>query len=581
MTHEQDTSSSTQPAAPMGEPRQGADLFFQAALRYGYRYVFGNPGTTEAVFMDALVRYPDLRFVLCLHENVATGAAAGLARLTGWPALVNLHLAPGLANGLSNMHNARKAGVPMVVTVGEHHTRHLLEDSPLAGDIEGLARTVCKWTWTAKDAGELAEVLHRATTIAMMPPQGPVCLILPTNLLTAPPRTPDGRIPEIPALHLPQLGPASATDIARAVDALLAAYRPLLIIGNIGPDAKASVSALAELTGARVVYDTFPRRSDGPLLPNSVRLPYFPDQRRTLFSQADLLFLIGVMGFTTHFLYEYDLAPVVASHTTVLHLDDDLEALGKNERNSLLLYGDIPTSLQRLVAVLRERLNKPEQMPEAKTPGVSTAPHVGTNTPSGAILLSPKLLMQALRQILPADTILVDESVTARAALQSELLDAGPAIGTYITNRGGALGAALPLAIGVQLGARDRLVVAIVGDGAAMYTIQALWTAARYQLPMLAVICNNASYDIIKLEMLRLQGTVASSDRATLESITGLGGPRLDFASLAQGMGVKSWTIREVTDLLPNLKAALETCAAGAPALVDVHLTALPVPSRK
>ena len=114
-----------------------------------------------------------------------------------------------------------------------------------------------------------------------------------------------------------------------------------------------------------------------------------------------------------------------------------------------------------------------------------------------------------------------------------------------------------------------------------MYTIQALWTAARYQLPILAVICNNASYDIIKLEMLRLQGTVANSDRATLESITGLGGPRLDFASLAQGMGVKSWTIREAADLLPNLKAALETCAAGAPALVDVHLTALPVPSRK
>ncbi len=581
MTHKQDTSSSVQLDASMSEPRQGADLFFQAALRYGYRYVFGNPGTTEAVFMDALVRYPDLRFVLCLHENVATGAAAGLARLTGWPALVNLHLAPGLANGLANMHNARKAGVPMVVTVGEHHTHHLLEDSPLAGDIEGLARTTCKWTWTVKDAGELAAVLHRATTIAMTPPQGPVCLILPTNRLTAPPRTPTGAIPEIPALHLPQLGPASDTDIVHAADALLAAHRPLLVIGNIGPDAQASVSALAELTGAQLVYDTFPRRQDGPPLPKSVRLPYFPDQRRAFLSQADVLFLIGVMGFTTHFLYEYDPAPVVAPHTTVLHLDDDLEALGKNERNSLPLYGDIPTSLQRLVAELRERLNRPEQMPEAKTSGVSTPSHVGTNTPSRATLLSPKLLMQALHQVLPADTILVDESVTARAALQSELLDAGPPIGTYITNRGGALGAGLPLAVGAQLGALHRQVVAIVGDGSAMYTIQALWTAAHYQLPILAVICNNASYDIIKLELLRLQGTLAKSDSATLESITGLREPRLDFASLAQGMGVKSWTISEATDLLPNLRAALETCAAGAPALVDVYLTALPVPSRK
>jgi thiamine pyrophosphate-dependent acetolactate synthase large subunit-like protein len=151
----------------------------------------------------------------------------------------------------------------------------------------------------------------------------------------------------------------------------------------------------------------------------------------------------------------------------------------------------------------------------------------------------------------------------------------------YIANRGGALGSGLPLAVGAQLGAPDQPVVAIVGDGSAMYTIQALWTAAHYQLPILAVICNNASYNIIKLEMLRLQGTLASRGKATLESVTGLGGPRLDFASLAEGMGVKGWTIRETADLLPNLKAALETCRAGVPALVDVHLTALPVPSKK
>jgi benzoylformate decarboxylase len=531
--------------------------------------------------MDALVRYPDLRFVLCLHENVATGAAGGLARLTGWPALVNLHLSLGLANGLANIHNARKSAVPMVVTVGEHHTQHMLEDSALGGDIEGLAQTVCKWAWTVKDAGELAAVLHRATLIAMTPPQGPVCLILPTNVLIAPPRTPSGALPEIPALHLPQLGPAPYLDIVQAVEELLAAHHPLLLIGDIGPEAQVSVEALAELIGARVVYNLFPRRLDAPLLPNSTWLPYFPDQRRAFLSQADLLFLIGVRGFTTHFLYEYDPAPVVAPHTHVLHLDDDLEALGKNERSSRPLYGDIVASLQLLVTTLRERLNKPEQEPQSKTSVTSIASHASTATLSGSGLLSPKMLMQALRQVLPADTILVDEAVTARAALQSELLEVRSPLGMYIANRGGALGSGLPLAVGAQLGAPDQPVVAIVGDGSAMYTIQALWTAAHYQLPILAVICNNASYNIIKLEMLRLQGTLASCGKATLESVTGLGEPRLDFASLAEGMGVKGWTIRETADLLPNLKAALETCRAGVPALVDVHLTALPVPSKK
>jgi benzoylformate decarboxylase len=310
-------------------------------------------------------------------------------------------------------------------------------------------------------------------------------------------------------------------------------------------------------------------------------LPYFPDQRRAFLSQADLLFLVGVRGFTTHFLYEYDPAPVVAPHTQVLHLDDDLEALGKNERRSQPLYGDIPTSLQLLVTALRERLNKPEQVHESGAPVASIASPASTDALSGTRPLSPKMLMQALRQVLPADTILVDESVTARIALQSELLDVHSPVSTYLASRGGALGAALPTAIGAQLGAPHRLVVAVVGDGSAMYAIQALWTAAHYRLPILTVICNNASYDVIKLEMLRLQATLASSDRATLESVIGLGEPRLDFASLAKGMGVKGWTIHETAELLPNLNAALETCRAGAPALVDVHLTALPVPSQK
>ncbi len=559
---------------PANAPEQGADLFFQAALQYGYRYVFGNPGTTEAIFMDALVRYPDLQFILCLFENVATGAADGVARMTGWPALVNLHLSPGLANGLSNLHNARRARVPMVVTVGEHDTRHLLEDSSIAGDIEGLAKTVCKWTWTVKHAGELAEVLQRATTIAMTPPRGPVCLILPTNILAESPRTPDGQIPDIPALHIPQIGPAPLSDMKHTADILLSAQHPLLLVGDIQPGAHEHVAMLAKLLNVQVVYDGSPTRMDGRVLQNSSWLPYFPDQRRKALQKADIILTIGVSSFTSLFFYSFDSAPIVAPQTQIIQLSEDLPALGKNARGSLLLYGDVESSLGLLVAELRERLHQPES--EAQPRIAPGGGNIYTDTAMASLPLTPKILMQALQQVIPEDTILINESITAGQTLINEVLNAGAPVGTYLASRGGALGAGIPLAIGAQLGAPDQPVVAVVGDGSAMYSLQALWSLARYHLPVLTIICNNASYDIIKLEILRLQGTLAHRGAEAVEAVTSIGGPRLDFVQLAEGMGVKGWKVRQSEELLPALQAALAICAKGEPALVDVHLSAHP-----
>ena len=560
--------------SPANELEQGADLFFQAALRYGYRYIFGNPGTTEAVFMDALVRYPNLHFVLCLFENVATGAADGVARLTGWPALVNLHLYPGLANGLSNIHNALRARVPMVITVGQHDTRHLLEDSSIAGDIEGLAQTVCKWTWTVKHAGELAEVLQRATTIAMTPPRGPVCLILPTNILAESPRTPDRQVPHIPALHIPQLGPAPLQDMTHVAEMLLSAQHPVLLVGDIDPGAHEQIALLAKLLNVQVIYDGSPTRMDGRVLQNSSWLPYFPEQRRKALQQADVILTIGVSSFTSLFFYSFDSAPLVAPDTQIIQLGEDLSGLGKNARGSLLLYGDVKSSLSLLVTELRERLLQPESAAQPRIALRNRDTHNNATTTN--IPLTPKVLMQTLQQVLPEDTILINESITAGQSLINEVLNAGAPVGTYLASRGGALGAGIPLAIGAQLGAPDQPVVAVVGDGSAMYSIQALWSLARYHLPVLTIICNNASYDIIKLEILRLQGTLAARGSKAVEGVTSIGEPRLDFVQLAEGMGVRGWTVRQTDELLPALQAALATCAKGQPALLDVHLSSHP-----
>ena len=555
-------------------PQQGADLFFQAAIQYGYRYVLGNPGTTEAPFMDALARFPELQFLLFLQENSATGAADGIARMTGMPALVNLHLGPGLSNGLSNIHNARRAQVPMVVTVGDHDTRHLLEDSPLASDIESIARAECKWVWTVKDASELAAVLYRATVLALTPPQGPVCLILPTNVLTDTPRMANGSIPQIPELHVPVLGQAPVHDIERAVALLLAAQTPVIFVGDVEQAAHEYIGKLAAQTNARIVYEPFPRRLDGHIHPKSTWLPYFSEERRALLAQADLLFLVGVSSFTTLFFYANDPDPIVAPGTQVIHLTDDLSALGKNERGSFPLYGNVTTTLAHFSTLIEQQRGDAKRE-EAKEADMSAPPQQNTGNSDGAI--HPAELMQALRQILPADTILVDEAITARQPMVEYVLSAGTPVTSYLTVRGAAIGGGVPVAVGAKIGAPQRPVIVVTGDGSAMYTIQSLWTAAHYSLPVLVIICNNASYDIIKLEMLRLRGTLAGSDETLLDAVAGLGEPRLDFVQLAQGMGVQGWVVQKRADLLPNLKAALAMTERGEPALVDVHLSALPV----
>jgi thiamine pyrophosphate-dependent acetolactate synthase large subunit-like protein len=551
---------------------QGGDLFFQAAQRYGYRVVFGNPGTTEAGFMDALARNGALNFVMCLFENVATGAADGFARIADWPAIVNLHLGPGLANGLSNIHNARQARSPMIVTVGQHDPRHLLQESPLASDIEALARVECKWVYTVQDASEMVAALHRATTIAMTPPRGPVCLVLPTNMLSAPARLPgSGETPVIPDYHAVIPGPASSAALEQAVELLQQSRHPLFIVGNIDVRTFEQVRKLARLCGAHVVSDTFPRRIDRPVFELGV-YPYFPDQRRQFLSQYDTLFLIETGGLADLFYYEFDAAPVIPPQMRVIQLEDDSPVMGRNTPGALPLYGNASSSLDLLLALTQQRLGK--TLEDGSVYAGSSVPGptgYAAGVQSGPV--SSESLMRALASLLPANTILADESVTARDVTIGELLSKETNVTTYLASKGASLGVALPLAIGAQLAAPTRPVVAITGDGSAMYTVQGLWTAAHNRLPILTIVLNNASYDVIKFEMLRwMQGHQEQFDPARFQLVGDIGNPRLDFVALAQGMGVQGWTVRTHDELLPHLRAALETCQQGRPALVDVHV---------
>jgi benzoylformate decarboxylase len=544
----------------------GGELFFEAARQYGLTHVFGNPGTTEINFMDGVYGSPETLFYLCLHEDVATGAADGFARLAQRPALVNLHLQPGLTHGMANLHNAKRARVPIIVTVGEHHTRFGLEESALAGDILGSARSLCKWAYTVSTPEEIPAALHRAMLQALTPPQGPVCLVLPNNVL--------GRMVEetvtIPTLNIPQAGPAHPQAIDSAVTLLQKAQRPLIVAGDVLTQAgQLALFQLAQLTNATVWHEPFPtclNLATDPLLTiTHGRLPYFPPQRRQILQNTDCLLLAGVSGFTSLFLYEDDpVIGLVPDSLPVIHLDTDVAELGKNAKSALPLLGDVDLTLAQLLEQFKAASGKSGNFAPS-APAVSPEPFV----PDDNAPITPAILGRALRTALPPGTIFVDESITTGMGMVPELLNGNRHISRMLTGRGGSLGYGLPAAVGAKLAAPDKPVLAVIGDGTALYSIQALWTLARYKLPVVAVICNNRNYDIISLEIMRSHSALAQAGLDKIKEYTGLTPPTLNFAALAEGFGVAGQRVTKQSELLPAIEKAF---ASGAPALLDVML---------
>lgn len=554
----------TQEAEVQQTTKTGGQLFFEAARQYGLDHVFGNPGTTEVNFMNALYGSPETKFLLCLHEDVATGAADGFARISGRPAIINLHLQPGLSHGMANLHNAKRARVPVIVTVGEQHTRFGLEESPLSGDIVGEARSLCKWAYAVTSADEVPAALHRAMLQAMTPPMGPVCLVLPNNVLSQ--LTTEAV--SIPALNVPRLGPAHPQAIEEAAQMLRSARKPLIVVGDVNTlPGRTALREIAQSTGAAIWREPFPTRLDPPVDPLTEyannKLPYYPKQRRAILRNSDCILLAGVSGFTTHFLYDDDpVVELVPNDIPVIHLDSDMAELGKNAKSALPLLGEVDLTLLHLQAALKTSSDVTGALsPEESKPAGFT--------PNDAAPITPATLGRALRASLPPGTIFVDESITAGGGIWPELVNSNPNLEHILTIRGGSLGLGIPAAIGVQLAAPGKPVLAIIGDGTALYSIQALWTLARYKLPVVSVICNNRNYDIITLETLRGKGALTEAGAERIKEYTGLTPPDINFAALAEGFGVAGKRITKQSELVPAIEAAF---ASGAPALLDVSL---------
>jgi acetolactate synthase-1/2/3 large subunit len=477
----------------------GAQALIASLVLAGVDTCFMNPGTSETHFVAALDSVPEMRGILALFEGVATGAADGYARIAGRPAAVLLHLGPGLANGLANLHNARRARSPVLVIVGAHATGHVRYDAPLQSDIEALARTVSGWVHTSGTTRDLPRDAMRALTAARA---GQIAtLILPADVswtegaTPAPaPRThrnpnPD---PAHPSRHESTM--ADDSQVAEAAGSL--SSRAVLFLGGnaLSERGLRAASRIGAATGARLLAETLPARMErGAGLPSVDRLAYLAEQAEDQLAGVEDLILAGTRSPVSFFAYPgraSDLVPAGCSVTVLAEPDQDAEA-------ALEYLADL----------------------------------VAASLPHGAVI--------------------ADEANTSGFALPRAL--AAAPRHSLLTLTGGSIGQGLPVATGAAVAAPDRPVLCLEADGSALYTIQALWTQAREQLNVTTVLINNAAYAVLRMELAR---TAAGQAGERAARMLDLSGPTPDFTAISTGLGVPAVRVTTAEDLDQELRRA-------------------------
>ncbi|GAA5236758.1 acetolactate synthase large subunit [Verticiella sediminum] len=494
----------------------------------GVTVCFSNPGTSEMHFVAALDHEPRMRAVLALFEGVATGAADGYARMAGKPAATLLHLGCGLGNGLANLHNARKGRVPVLNIVGEHATHHVKYDAQLQSDIETVARNVSTWVRTSASTGELCRDAAQAVAAAVGPPGQVATLILPADVSWS-----EGGVP---AALPPPVPPALADDaviegIAQAIRsgekaALLLGGRALLEPGLL------AASRIAARTGVRLFAEVFPTRIErGAGLPHVERLAYLAELASVQLHGLKHLILVDAKSPVSFFAYPGKASDLVPEGCRV-------HALATSAQDAV-------GGLQRLAAGLGADDAEP----------VLQAP-LRPGRPRGK--LTAEKVCKAVGHVLPEGVIIVDEAQTSGVMLPH--FTRGAPRHDVITLTGGAIGQGLPNAVGAAVACPERPVLALVGDGSAMYTIQSLWTMAREGLNVTTVILNNKSYAILNVELQRVgaAGNGAGAGpkaRAQLD----LADPGLDFVQMGASMGVHSVRAATTEAMVDALAHALAT----------------------
>jgi acetolactate synthase-1/2/3 large subunit len=503
----------------MSNPRHnGAKALIKTLSDSGIDTCFTNPGTSEMHFVAALDG-SDMRAVLCLFEGVATGAADGYARLANKPAATLLHLGCGLGNGLANLHNARKARVPMVNIVGDHAGYHKQYDAPLESDIETIARNVSSWIRTCPSTEQIGADAAEAVEVAYKAPQQISTLILPADVSWG-----EGAIASKADLS-PTIDSAPAELIRQISDVLLTrGKKTAILLGRrvLLEEGLVAAAKISEKTGAKLFCEVFPTRLQrGAGLPFVERIAYLAELAAVQLKGYEHLIIIDTKAPVSFFAYPGKESYLVPDRCKVHHLvSDDQDAL---------------VSLQAIVDTVDARDVKPTLQP-ANRPAL----------PAGK--LNAAKVCQAVGALMPENVIISDEAQTS--GLKLSTYTAGCPRHDVLTLTGGAIGQGLPVAIGAAIAGNDQPVIALVGDGSVMYTIQSLWTLMNENLDVTVIVLNNRSYAILNIELERVG---AKGDGPKAKSQLDLSKTPIDFVAMAKGMGMpakKATTAEEFNDAL-------------------------------
>jgi acetolactate synthase-1/2/3 large subunit len=510
----------------------GAEALIGTLADNGVEACFANPGTSEMQFVTALDREPRMRPVLCLFEGVATGAADGYGRMAGKPACTLLHLGPGYGNGLANLHNARRAGTPIVNVVGEHATYHRVHDAPLTSDIAAIVAPNSRWVRSAESADEAATLASEAVQAAYGPPGGPVSLILPADTAWT---EASGKGPVLER----QSRSFSGDGIEMVAKAVREARKPAVLLGGQATDERGLLAAARlRAAGVRVLADTFLARlprGAGRFAPD--RMLYFGEMAVKDLGGVDLLLLVDTKAPVAFFAYP--------DKPSVL-LPDGCRA------ETLAAPGeDGPAALEALA----DALGVPEDQAMGSLFRRPAAPRGELN---------PYAVGDALARHMPEGTIVSDDSTTAGLPIYTQTRGARPHDWLFLT--GGAIGQGIPCAIGAAVACPDRKVVSLNGDGAAMYTVQGLWTMAREGLDVLTVVFANHAYRILNIELAR---TGAGAPGPSAASLLNLGDPKIDWVSVAKGLGLPAVRCTNAEDFDTQVARAM---GERGPAFIEVAL---------
>ncbi|HEX3882096.1 MAG TPA: thiamine pyrophosphate-dependent enzyme [Stellaceae bacterium] len=540
----------------------GRSAFIELLKSEGVTHLFGNPGTTELPIMHALADHPDMRYVLGLQESIVVAMADGYARASGRLAACNVHVAPGLGNAMGTLFTAFNSGTPLIVTAGQQEQGHGLTEPLLYAPLVPMAAPVVKWATEVTRLDDLPRIVHRAAKVATTPPTGPVFISLPGDILNAFGAIDLGQATRVDT----RVRPSDEALHALAVR-LLNAKRPVIIAGHeiVAGDAFAEAVRFAEVMGCPVYDQTVLQGAHFPTEHPAYLGPLSRDQK-TVRARLDPYDTVISIGSDFLRMSVYSEVEPLPPHMSVIQIGLRDGEMGKTYPAEIALRADVKETL-RVLAPLIAELGGTAQHKRAQEGLAALAGRNWTATrraraeaalAKAAQPIDPEWLMLTITDLLPTDAIVVDEALTTAASLASFMRLADRY--AYFGNVSGGIGWGVAAAVGVQLAQPSRKVVALIGDGSAMYSIQALWTAAHQKLPIIFVVFNNGGYRIIKQRLKLFHNT---------EHFIGMDfvDPPIEFAKLANALGVQS---RRVETPAVFRTAFAEALGASEPVLLEV-----------